>query len=276
MIRISGIYRIQSILKPERVYVGSSVNILKRWKYHKEGLIKNKHHSKKLQRHFNKYGIEDLGFEILEDGNYINKTHLFSREQVWYSKFEYRNTEIPYFNSEKIAGSIKFRKPRKSSIEKGAKKRRGKPSPLKGKPTGRTPWNKGLTKETNDVLNRIAKKMSESQKGKTAWNKGLTKETNDGVRAISEKKKGIFVSEETRKKQSDAKIGRKNSPETRRKISEANMGRIVSQETIDKIVAKHKGIPLPKWSDERKKNQSQKITDWWALKKKNNGNLSHE
>ena len=34
MSKFSGVYKIQSICKPERVYIGSAVNIDKRWKEH--------------------------------------------------------------------------------------------------------------------------------------------------------------------------------------------------------------------------------------------------
>ena len=50
-LNISGIYQIQSIIKPEKKYIGSAINIRKRWHIHLCNLRKNKHHSKKLQRH---------------------------------------------------------------------------------------------------------------------------------------------------------------------------------------------------------------------------------
>jgi hypothetical protein len=34
MERITGIYKIQSIIKPERIYIGSAVYVDKRWKEH--------------------------------------------------------------------------------------------------------------------------------------------------------------------------------------------------------------------------------------------------
>ena len=64
--KISGIYQIQSIIKPERIYVGSGINIYQRWTQHKRELRQNKHHSIKLQRHYDKYGESDLVFIIIE------------------------------------------------------------------------------------------------------------------------------------------------------------------------------------------------------------------
>jgi GIY-YIG catalytic domain. len=61
----SGIYKIESKLKPERIYIGSAINIGQRWRVHLSDLRKQKHHSKKLQNHYNKYGEVDLSFSIL-------------------------------------------------------------------------------------------------------------------------------------------------------------------------------------------------------------------
>ena len=61
----TGIYKIVSKIRPDRMYIGSSINIPKRWREHISNLKKNKHHSKQLQNHFNKYGEADLQFSIL-------------------------------------------------------------------------------------------------------------------------------------------------------------------------------------------------------------------
>ena len=64
-----GIYKIQSIIKPERYYIGSAINIGSRLKTHFKALRNNLHHSDKLQNHYNKYGAEDylsLSKEILK------------------------------------------------------------------------------------------------------------------------------------------------------------------------------------------------------------------
>jgi group I intron endonuclease len=65
MDKISGIYKIQSILYPERLYIGSAKDINGRWMRHKSELKRNIHNNKKLQNHINKYGLDDLRFETL-------------------------------------------------------------------------------------------------------------------------------------------------------------------------------------------------------------------
>lgn len=49
------------------MYIGSSLNIRRRITTHKNLLSKEKHHSYKLQRAYNKYGIDNFTFEILEE-----------------------------------------------------------------------------------------------------------------------------------------------------------------------------------------------------------------
>ena len=44
-----------------------------RWYKHKSLLINNKHHSKNLQYEFNKYGIENFEFFILDEFTFFNK-----------------------------------------------------------------------------------------------------------------------------------------------------------------------------------------------------------
>ena len=52
---------------------------------------------------------------------------------------------------------------------------------------GLTPWNKGLTKETNDILKATSEKISASMQGNTPWNKGLNKDSDERLRKSGEK-----------------------------------------------------------------------------------------
>lgn len=93
---ISGVYQIQSKCKPERIYIGSSVSFGVRWSKHRKDLERNKHHSLKLQRHYNKYGEGDLQFSVLIG---CEKKDLIRHEQFFIDSYN------PYFNNAKIAGS---------------------------------------------------------------------------------------------------------------------------------------------------------------------------
>ena len=105
MEKIAGVYMIQSISKPERIYVGSSFDINTRKSKHFSDLKLKHHHSIQLQRHYNKYGKEDLAFDIIESGEYLDSTHLSAREQGWFEPFQYKKYDKPFFNSSKYAGN---------------------------------------------------------------------------------------------------------------------------------------------------------------------------
>lgn len=95
----TGIYKIQSISKPERIYIGSAMSIFDRWNTHKSDFKFNRRHAIQFQRHYNKYSETDLQFSIVEEFKFQSKQHLLAREQ------HYIDTYKPYFNGCKIAGS---------------------------------------------------------------------------------------------------------------------------------------------------------------------------
>jgi group I intron endonuclease len=63
--RKSGIYRITNTING-KCYIGSTVNFNSRWSHHKANLNKGKHHSRHLQKAWNKYGESVFVFSILE------------------------------------------------------------------------------------------------------------------------------------------------------------------------------------------------------------------
>lgn len=171
---VSGIYKISSKIKPDRIYVGSSFNVYYRWKKHLNYLRKNKHDNIKIQNHFNKYGELDLDFEILL---LCDKDKLFENEQFYIDKLK------PWFNICPIAGNCKGVKQSQETIQKRISKIKGRPSKNKGKKLGKR------SLETR-------KRLSDSKMG--------SKNPNFGKPPVN---KGIPRSEETRKKISEALIG---------------------------------------------------------------------
>lgn len=83
MNRIAGVYEIRNIMNGHK-YIGSSVNVPRRWAEHKRKLNANEHHSIALQRAWNKYGADNFTFEILEE--VADKISCVSREQAWLDK----------------------------------------------------------------------------------------------------------------------------------------------------------------------------------------------
>lgn len=76
-----GIYSIENKLNGKS-YIGSSINIERRWEIHRWHLRKGHHHSQKLQRAWDKYGGEFL-FLILEIVD--DQRDLIERERHWVS-----------------------------------------------------------------------------------------------------------------------------------------------------------------------------------------------
>lgn len=164
---VSGIYKIQSKCKPERIYIGSAINIKDRWRLHLWELELNRHHSARLQNHYNKYGKDDFDFTILEP---CLPAFCTAREQ------EYIDSLDPFFNISKTAGS---------TLGMVYEHRRGKPSYRKGKP---------LSEEHRRKISESMKGEKNHQYGKPSPKKGKKGHPNP-----NKGKKGIY-SEETLEK----------------------------------------------------------------------------
>lgn len=171
--KASGIYKIQSIIHPDRIYIGSAIDFKVRWNIHIKTLLRGKHHSKKLQFHYNKYGIDDLVFSIIIE---CSKENLIAFEQY------YIDTLDPYFNINKTAGSGLGYK-----HTSGALRKIGEASKERTRgPEWRANLSKGhmgqfCSKETRE-------KMSATRKGKSIKSRGpLPKEHKE---AISKSREG--------------------------------------------------------------------------------------
>lgn len=123
MEKLCGIYKIQSRIKPERIYIGASIDIRYRWKCHIWELRRGGHHSPKLQAHYNKYGENDLGIAVMRK---CIKADLLWLEQACFDIFN------PYFNTSRLYYGCAPHNPTPESNKKRSEK-------LKG----RIPWNKG-------------------------------------------------------------------------------------------------------------------------------------
>lgn len=64
-----GIYSIYS-KSQNKYYIGKSIDIHKRFLKHKSDLRLNQHHSKYLQNVYNKYGEDDLVFQVIQECSY--------------------------------------------------------------------------------------------------------------------------------------------------------------------------------------------------------------
>jgi len=95
---------------------------------------------------------------------------------------------------------------------------------------------KGVPKSKEHI-----KKISESLKGNQSWNKGLTKDSNDSLMIVSKKLTGVQRSCETKEKLRKINLGKATSKETRIKIGKKLKGKRRTQEQIQKFVNSVRG-----------------------------------
>jgi len=117
----SGIYKIINLVN-DKIYIGSSVNLKQRKSEHFRTLREKSHKNQYLQSTFNKYGIDNFKFEVVEYVNDINK--LIKREQYYLDI--YFDKQNKCYNISPTAGSplgVKYNDEMKlqSAISKGAK-----------------------------------------------------------------------------------------------------------------------------------------------------------
>lgn len=89
---IQGIYKITN-LKNNKIYIGSSSNLKQRLRQHRSFLKLNEHCNKHLQSSYNKYGIENFKFEILET---TEEQNLESKEEYYIKLFDSTNNKKGY------------------------------------------------------------------------------------------------------------------------------------------------------------------------------------
>jgi len=227
-----GVYQIQSISKPDRIYIGSSRDIRGRWRLHAKNLLDNKHHSPKLQYHYNKYGAEDLQYSLLLS---CNETDLLKSEQFFLDSYKH------YFNVLPNAGSHLGAKRSDESRKRCSLSKMGEKHHYYGK---------HLSAEHKEALSKSlrgkesywkGKTLSEEAKAKMSISRTGRKVTEETRNKISNANKGKKRSEEFRKQCSERNKLRRATEETKKKLSIAHKGRVVSEETRQKISKAHKG-----------------------------------
>lgn len=161
----SGIYKLRNIIN-NKIYLGSSINLVNRKRIHFGALSRGKHHSDILQKAYNKYGKDNFIFEILE---HAVPERLIEREQ------HYINTLKPFYNVSPTAGSCLGKKQKPETKEKlrqlflaGVTGRTGMKNSEEHKRKNREYWAKNPRKFSK----KTRRKMRLARLGKPAWNKG--------------------------------------------------------------------------------------------------------
>ncbi len=191
----SGIYAFTNKLNGKR-YVGSAINLRRRYKKHLSQLNNGNHHSAKFQHAWAKYGAEQFEFIVLELVE--DPSALIGREQFWIDSYDAFGAAG--YNMCPKAGSILGVKRSQATI----KKMRAS----------------GLKYVASDATRE---KLRIANSGKKATPEKL------------EKMRNLVKSPETLEKLRLAGLGRKLSEESIRKMREWNLGRKRSPESIEKM-----------------------------------------
>lgn len=172
----SGIYKITSKIKPDRLYIGSSLHLRKRKNEHFRELKNGIHKNNRLQKHCDKYSINDLEFEIIIE---CDISDLLMYEQFYIDALN------PYFNISPTAGNTIGCKCSDETKKKISEKAKGR------KVSEETRTRMSLAHKGSQRSEETKLKMSESAKGNT-------------------NAKGYIPSEETREKIRLKKLGNKD------------------------------------------------------------------
>ena len=113
---ISGIYCIENKINHKK-YIGQSVNIYQRRNQHKNELLRNCHDNDYLQKSFNKYGLDNFEFYILEECTpenldkreiyYINHYHTLDDNYGYNLKAGGQDGEVTEYGNIKKSNSLK-------------------------------------------------------------------------------------------------------------------------------------------------------------------------
>lgn len=191
----SGIYEIVNLVNGHR-YVGSAVDLEKRWKLHRINLRTKKHHNKHLQNAWNKYGSEHFRFRVIE--------HCFIFALIFREQY-YIDTLNPQYNLARKAGSALGIKHTSEELAKMSASQKGrKKSP-----------------EHIAKIRLMKQNISPETRAKMAASAKLRKTSPEARSNMSTAQTGRKHPQEVRMKISKANKGRQKSPEHRTKLAEA-------------------------------------------------------
>jgi group I intron endonuclease len=215
----SGVYCIRNTVSG-RVYVGSAVDLHRRWIVHRSKLGLGKHHSPALQRSWIKHGAGAFIFEVLEE---VEPALLIEREQYWIDTLDATD---PFCgaNVEPCAASSLGRKHTEMTRARMSASRKGRKHPPR-------------TAEYC-AKQRIAKTGNQYAKGHRK-----TAEQRTAMRAAKLGKPAPWTVETNRRRKGISR--RSPSMETRAKISASKKGKRINYPRTRGQAPPHNQLSLP-------------------------------
>lgn len=182
---MQGIYIIKNKVNG-KVYIGQSKKLEKRYNGHLYRIGRNEHHNEIIQRAFNKYGVENFEFTILEE---VIEGLLNEREKYWIDFHGGINSDTVY----------NLKDPLLNEHSDYVKEKIKKTNTGEGNPNFGNKWTDEMKKE-----------MSNKKKGKT-WEELYGKDKAEEMKKnTAEAQKGRTHSEEVKEKIRQKNIGDKN------------------------------------------------------------------
>lgn len=156
MTTLAGVYEIRNIVN-DNCYIGSSINIDNRWRYHKNKLRKGAHCNPHLQRAWNLYGEENFVFGVLI---------ICDRDNTLFYEQKFLNKLQPEYNIALDATApMKGRRQSEEAKRKMSKALSGENNPMFGKHRSEETKRKisaasgySLSEETKQKMSRAEKK----------------------------------------------------------------------------------------------------------------------
>lgn len=179
-----GIYQIKNTVN-EKVYVGRSINIERRFYIHKWKLSKGEHANPHLQSAWNKLGETKFEFSILEE---VEAPLLKEREEHWFEKTGCLNRKIGYNIASDSTVPMLGRKHSEHSKERMSKQKMGTKNSFYGKSHSEETKKKISDKKKGVPLSEAhkEKKHSFSSSGKNL-NSTLSKKEVENIREEGKK-----------------------------------------------------------------------------------------
>lgn len=209
--KIQGIYKIINKIN-NKIYIGQSTNIYKRFNSHKCEIKKGINHP--LYNSVRKYNIDNFEFIILEE--VTNVLLLDQKEQYWMDHYKSYDKNFGY-NLYSVAGKscvgYKHTIKTKKRMSKARKGRKLSPETRK---------NMSISRKGRKVSNKTRLKISKAHKGK--------KFSEEHLLHLSEARKRRITSDETKLKLSTSHLGKKHSEKTKAKMSLASKNKPKSEE----------------------------------------------
>lgn len=218
ILRTSGVYKITCIANG-KIYVGSAVDLRKRWIQHKIDLRGQYHANSFLQRAFNKYGETDFIFEILE---LVIPLSLLDREQYWLDELNSYDRAVGFNLAINATSPMKGRKATPETRAKMSAAHKGIKIP-----------SEQIAKIA--ASNRGQKRTPETCANISAAGKGR-KMSLEAIAKSATSRTGLKRSLEANKKTGDALRGKPKSDEHRKNLSISKKGKPGHKPSLESLI----------------------------------------